>query len=210
VRNALILLAVVALVILAVGALNNGTSFTIDYVAGSVSSVSLFWVSAVIAGLVVVAGLAASWFALAAAGGARRKLEAELQTTYERLRKAEALAARPAPAAEEAPPNAAVAATMAQEAPTVVVAEAATVVAGEERTTAEDEAATAVAGEPGTPASSESETSEPGEATAVTMSGEAPAEDEVAGVAGEDVAADDAAPSAAEPAGDDAPQAPGA
>ena len=31
--------------------------------------------------------------------GSRRKLEAELQSTYERLREAEALAARPAPVA---------------------------------------------------------------------------------------------------------------
>ena len=98
-RNALILLAVVALLILAVGALNNGTAFDVDYVAGTVSAVSLFWVSAVLAALVFVVGLAAAWFAQAAVAGSRRKLEAELQSTYERLREAEALAARPAPAA---------------------------------------------------------------------------------------------------------------
>ena len=102
-RNALILLAVVALLILAVGALNNGTAFDVDYVAGTVSAVSLFWVSAVIAALVFVVGLAAAWFAQSAVAGSRRKLEAELQSTYERLREAEALAARPAPAAEPAP-----------------------------------------------------------------------------------------------------------
>ena len=96
-RNALILLAVVALIILAVGALNNGTAFDVDYVAGTVSAVSLFWVSAVIAALVFVVGLAAAWFAQSAVAGLRRKLEAELQSTYERLREAEALAARPAP-----------------------------------------------------------------------------------------------------------------
>ena len=103
-RNALILLAVVALLILAVGALNNGTVFDIDYVAGTVSSVSLLWVSAVIAALVFVVGLAAAWFAQAAMTGSRRKLEAELQSTYERLREAEALAARRAPVVETAAP----------------------------------------------------------------------------------------------------------
>ena len=99
-RKALILLAVVALLILVVGALNNGTAFDVDYVAGTVSSVSLMWVSAVLAALVFVVGLAAAWFAQAAMTGSRRKLEAELQSTYERLREAEALAARPAPVAE--------------------------------------------------------------------------------------------------------------
>jgi hypothetical protein len=96
VRNALILLAVVALLILVVGALNNGTAFDVDYAAGTVTSVSLFWVSAVIAALVFVSGVAAAWFAQAAVAGRRRKLEAELQSTYERLREAEALASRPA------------------------------------------------------------------------------------------------------------------
>ena len=98
-RNALILLAVVALLILAMGALNNGTAFNVDYAVGTANAVSLFWVSAVIAALVFVVGLVAAWFALAATTSTRRKLEAELQSTYERLREAESLAARPAPAA---------------------------------------------------------------------------------------------------------------
>ena len=51
-----------------------------------------------------VVGLAAAWFAQAAVAGTRRKLEAELQSTYERLREAEALAARPAPVVVEAAP----------------------------------------------------------------------------------------------------------
>ena len=133
-RNALILLAVVALLILAVGALNNGTAFDIDYVAGTVTAVSLFWVSAVVAALVFVAGLGAAWFAQAATTGSRRKLEAELQSTYVRLREAEALAARPAPAVEPEPA-------------TVVETEAVTVVAGEAETVASDKAPTVVAGE---------------------------------------------------------------
>ena len=113
-RKALILLAVVALLILVVGALNNGTAFDVDYVAGTVTSVSLLWVSAVLAALVFVVGLAAAWFAQAAMTGSRRKLEAELQSTYERLREAEALAARPAPASE-APVAEVVAATVVAE-----------------------------------------------------------------------------------------------
>lgn len=199
-RNALILLAVVALLILVVGALNNGTTFEVDYVAGTVSAVSMFWVSAVIAALVFVAGLAATWFALAGAAGGRRKLEAELQATFERLREAEALAARPAPPAEAAP-----VATVAQAPPVVVAVEEATVVAGE---AAED--VTVIAGEDVTMVAGEEETvvtddtaavvaaepsAEPGEATAVTMAGEALVDD---------AAAADAAGGESTPAGQDA------
>ena len=177
-RNALILLAVVALLILAVGALNNGTAFDVDYVAGTVSAVSLFWVSAVIAALVFVVGLAAAWFAKSAASGSRRKLEAELQSTYERLREAEALAARPAPAAEPEPAAVVVAATEVAEAETVVAVEEATVVAGadetvlarEDVTLVAGEEATVVADEPGADVASDVP-GEPGEQTAVTMAG---------------------------------------
>ncbi|HEX5643072.1 MAG TPA: hypothetical protein VFZ86_12160 [Thermoleophilia bacterium] len=188
-RNALILLAVVALLILAMGALNNGTAFDVDYVAGTVSAVSLFWVSAVIAALVFVVGLAAAWFAKSAVAGSRRKLEAELQSTYERLREAEALVARPAPAPEPAPVAAVVPAEVA-EAETVVAAEEATVVAGadetaparedvtliagEEATVVAGEEATVVADERGTDVASDAP-GEPGEQTAVTMAGATPA-----------------------------------
>lgn len=144
-RNALILLAVVAVLILAVGALNNGTAFDIDYVAGAVGSVSLLWVSAVLAALVFVVGLAAAWFAQMAMTGSRRKLEAELQSTYERLREAEAVATRPAPAAE-APFVEAVAATIVAEPEPATVVESGevTVVAGEAAMVVSDEAATVV------------------------------------------------------------------
>ena len=134
-RNALILLAVVALIILTVGALNNGTAFEIDYVAGTMSEVSLFWVSLVIAAIVLVAGLAAAWFALAGAAGGRRKLEAELQSTYERLRETEreagearASAAAATAAAQVAPEFFEATVVAEREEPTVVVAEAVTVV----------------------------------------------------------------------------------
>ena len=94
-RNALILLTAVALLILVGGALNNGVVFDVDYVAGTATSVSLLWVAAVIAALVFVVGLIAAYLARTAVFGQRRKLEAELQSTYERLREAEALAVRP-------------------------------------------------------------------------------------------------------------------
>lgn len=187
-RNALILLAVVALLILAVGALNNGTAFDVDYAAGTVTAVSLFWVSAVIAVLVFVVGLAAAWFAQAAVAGTRRKLEGELQSTYERLREAEALAARPAPAVVEA--AAAVATVVAEpvvvaaaeegtgvaaEDVTVVAGEDATVVIAEQEAVVVDETAAVVAEEPETVVTTADESvEEPRETTAVTMTGAAP------------------------------------
>jgi hypothetical protein len=206
VRNALILLAVVALAILVMGALNNGTTFEVDYVAGTVSSVSLFWVSAVIAALVVVAGLAAAWFALSGAAGGRRKLEAELQSTYERLREAEALAVRPMPeperpapaeTAEPEPPamvEAADAPVLVAEDATLVAGEAAedaTVVAVEARTSLPDEDVTRVAAVAETPA-------EPDEQTAVTLTGTAPVPEDVA-PARVEVESETTDPSAGEP-----------
>ncbi len=200
-RKALILLAVVALLILVVGALNNGTAFDVDYVAGTVTSVSLLWVSAVLAALVFVVGLAAAWFAQAAMTGSRRKLEAELQSTYERLREAEALAARPAPASE-APVAEVVAATaVAEPEPATIVetvevtevsGEDVTVVDGEAVTVVDgDEAATAAADE--TPAAGDDADQPAAEQTAITMAGtpadEAPAEPE-AGESAEAVPAD--------------------
>ncbi len=154
-RNALILLVVVALAILVVGALNNGTAFDIDYAAGTVTSVSLLWVSAGIAALVFVVGLAAAWFAQAAVAGRRRKLEAELQSTYERLREAEAQAARPAPAVVGTSPAAA---TVVAEPVTVVAPEAATIVLGDEVTVVAGEDETIVAIEDETEVGAEDET----------------------------------------------------
>ena len=214
-RNALILLAVVALLILTVGALNNGTAFDVDYVAGTVSAVSLFWVSAILAALVFVVGLAAAWFAQAAVAGTRRKLEAELQSTYERLREAEAQAARPAPVVVEAAPAVAVDAVaepvvVAVDEVTVVAAEDATVVAaddvtvvggedaamvaGEEATVIADEPAAAVAEEPRrSPRPPDETDAEPGEQTAVTMAGAASDDGQTAadGAAGDGAAGPD-------------------
>ena len=217
-RNALILLVVVALLILVVGALNNGTAFDIDYAAGTVTSVSLLWVSAVIAALVFVVGLAAAWFAQAAVAGRRRKLEAELQSTYERLREAEALAVRPAPAVVETAPAAATVVAepvtvVAPDEATIVSAEEVTVVAGEDETMVAledetvvavegetivvDEGATEVAEESGAGAEGPETVVEAGEQTAVTMTG---ADPEAGEVAPADAGGDE---DAAEPRGDE-------
>jgi len=93
VRNALIVLAVVALVIVLAGALNHAVAFDIDFVAGTVTGVSLAWVAVAVAGVGFVAGAVAIWLTQVSSASTRRKLEAELQTTYERLREVEALAA---------------------------------------------------------------------------------------------------------------------
>ena len=89
-RNALILLVVVALIIVALGAANGSIAFDFDLVFSTWSAVSLVWVAVVVAVVVLVAGLAAAWLAQVEAARTRRKLEAELQATFERLRAAEA------------------------------------------------------------------------------------------------------------------------
>ena len=129
-RNALILLVVVALIIVALGAANSSITFDFDLVFGTWSAVSLLWVAVVAAGVLVVVGLVAVWLSRADASRARRKLEAELQTTYERLRTAEARlpeepqeapepqkAPEPQEAPEPAGPQAAAPAAEAEEPP---------------------------------------------------------------------------------------------
>ncbi len=91
-RNALILLIVVAILIVTLGAVNHSVALEIDYVAGTWRAVSLAWIGLAVAGVVVAAGLAAALLARAAAARARRKLESELDETYRRLRDAEARA----------------------------------------------------------------------------------------------------------------------
>lgn len=97
-RNALIVLVVVALVLVALGAVNHGLLFDIDFVAGTWTAVSVFWVAVAAAGVVFVSGVVAAFLARSGAVAARRKLEKELQGAYERLRAAEAKLPRPAPA----------------------------------------------------------------------------------------------------------------
>ena len=97
-RNALIVLVVVALVLVALGAVNHGLLFDIDFVAGTWTAVSVFWVAVAAAGVVFVSGVVVAFLARSGAVAARRKLEKELQGAYERLRAAEAKLPRPAPA----------------------------------------------------------------------------------------------------------------
>ena len=109
-RNALIVLLAVALVFVGLGALNHSLAFDIDYVAGSITGVSVFWITVVIGVVLLVAGVVAIWLARTSVVSAQRKLEAELQSTYERLRAAEArVPAEPTPAPQpqepEAPPE---------------------------------------------------------------------------------------------------------
>jgi hypothetical protein len=97
VRKAVIVLVIVALVLVTLGAVNHGLLFDIDFVAGTWTAVSLFWVAVFFAGVVVVTGLAAAFLARSGAVAQRLKLETELQGTYERLRAAEAKLPTPAP-----------------------------------------------------------------------------------------------------------------
>jgi len=90
VRNAFLLLVVVALIIFGLGAANASIKFDFDLVFGTWTAISLIWVALVLAGVVLVVGLVAAWLARTDASRTRRKLEAELQATYERLRTAEA------------------------------------------------------------------------------------------------------------------------
>lgn len=119
--KALLLLVIVALAVVAVGAVNHNVAFDIDYVAGTVTAVSLFWVAVVFAGLLFVAGAVAAWLAQRDAFAARRKLEKELDDTYRRLREAEAAKAPaqadgPEPASADAAPAAAAPAAAGDEA----------------------------------------------------------------------------------------------
>ena len=124
-RNALILLAVVAVVIIVAGALNGSVAFDVDYVAGTLTEVSLVWIAVVVAAIVVVAGACATWLAQRTSRATRRKLEAELQSTYERLREAEALVPAPVVAPAPGTPETDAAAEAPQEATTVTAVVAA-------------------------------------------------------------------------------------
>ena len=58
-RNALIILVIVALVLIALGAVNHAVAFDIDFLAVTWTAISLFWVSVVLAAVV----LSSLWFA---------------------------------------------------------------------------------------------------------------------------------------------------
>ena len=88
-RSAFVVVVVVALVFVAVGAVNHSLAFDIDYGLGAVYGVSTFWITLVAAAVLFVTGLVSALLARASAVAARRKLESELEATYKRLRAAE-------------------------------------------------------------------------------------------------------------------------
>lgn len=89
-RSAVILLAIVSLLFVAAGALNRALLFDVDYGFGALLAVSLFWITVVTAAILFFTGLVAALLARGSAVSAQHKLERELQSTYERLREAEA------------------------------------------------------------------------------------------------------------------------
>ncbi len=105
-RNALIVLVAVALALVGIGGLNRSLQFDVDFVVVSWSYVSAFWITLVVGAALLLTGLVAAFLARTSAVAAQRKLEAELQTTYERLRAAEARipVEPPAPTEEEVSP----------------------------------------------------------------------------------------------------------
>jgi hypothetical protein len=89
-KNALIVLAVVALVVLTLGLFNREASIDVDYVIGVWRAVNVFWLFAIAAGVVVAAGLLGASLARAQGWRERGKLEKELLEVYRRLRAVEA------------------------------------------------------------------------------------------------------------------------
>lgn len=89
-KNALIVLAVAALVVLTLGLFNREASVDVDYVVGVWRSVNVFWIFAIAAGVVVAAGLLGASLARAQGWRERGKLEKELLEVYRRLRAVEA------------------------------------------------------------------------------------------------------------------------
>ena len=97
-RTALTILVIVALVLVAIGAVNHAVTLDLDFLAVSWSGVSLFWVAVALAAVALAAGIAGAWAARGSAVAAQRRLEKELASTYKRLREAQALIERSAPA----------------------------------------------------------------------------------------------------------------
>ena len=89
-RVLLTVLGVVALVIVVAGAVNRAVGLRVDYLVGTTTPVSLFWFALATAVLLVGAGLLGVLVGRSSAAGGRRKLEAELEDTYQRLRGAQA------------------------------------------------------------------------------------------------------------------------
>lgn len=90
-RDILVVVMVIAVALLCLGAVNHELSVDLDYFFGTWHGVSLLWLAAVVAALVVAVGLLAGGSAAVRAAGDRHKLEKELESTYSRLRAAEAM-----------------------------------------------------------------------------------------------------------------------
>ncbi len=86
----LVILLVIALLLVAGGSLNRGTEISFDYAVGTAPAVSLFWIMLGVAAALLLAGIVGWAIGRGGAAGARGKLEKELETTYRRLRDAEA------------------------------------------------------------------------------------------------------------------------
>lgn len=95
-RVIVIVVFVLAAIVMLLGVVNHSRAVDVGYGFGTWHDVSLVVVACVVAGLALVVGLASAAGAAAVAAGDRRKLEAELESTYTRLRAAEAAAALPA------------------------------------------------------------------------------------------------------------------
>ena len=100
-RTALTILVIVALVLVAIGAVNNAVILDLDFLAAGWTGISLFWIAVALAAVVIAAGVAGAWAARGAAVAAQRRLEKELASTYKRLREAQAAADRTAVAPAE-------------------------------------------------------------------------------------------------------------
>jgi uncharacterized integral membrane protein len=97
-------LLVIAAVLLVLAVANHGVTVAFDLIV-TTWHVSLAWLLVIAAGLVVVVGLGATLAADLRAADQRRALETELESTYTRLREAQAAAGlEAAPAAETSPP----------------------------------------------------------------------------------------------------------
>jgi len=176
VKNALIVLVIVALVMLTLGLVNRDAVVDVDYVVGVWRSVNVLWLFAIAAAVLLAAGLVGAALARAQGWRERGKLEKELLEVYRRLRAVEAQA--------EATAGAASGAAAAAEARTMGGGtEPPGRVQGATVASAPDEAATTVPGSPeattvvSEPSEATTAVSEPPEAsTAVSEPGESATE----------------------------------
>jgi uncharacterized integral membrane protein len=84
VRDLLVIVVIIAIALVCLGAVNHDVTVDLDYVFGTWSGVSLLWLAAIVAALVIAVGLLAGGSAAVHAAGDRHKLEKELEATYSR------------------------------------------------------------------------------------------------------------------------------